>query len=319
MAKNTVDGITEDMKKAMRDFLMDPEKTIDNAGKFLTKVFNESVEKYTRGDGPERLYVFGTGHAGVTECYNTCFAIGRNNRFFVTDAGGGNGILKILKDMKIPLAAISDIFVTHEHTDHIIGVIWLVRMLSSVISRGKYQGVLTIHGHGEVLEKLDALCRLTLGEDIFTKNEGVVVLDRVEDGDLRIINGNEVTFLDIHAKKVKQFGFSMKLSGGKTLTFLGDEPYDEASRKYVEDCDWLLCEAFCLESESSIHRPRRAGHSTVKQEALIAEENRVKNLVLWHTEDTTLENRKDRYTQEAQTVFSGNVFVPDDREIIILE
>ena len=141
----------------------------------------------------------------------------------------------------------------------------------------------------------------------------------VEDGDIRIINGNEVTFLDIHAKKVKQFGFSMKLSGGKTLTFLGDEPYDEASKKYVEDCDWLLCEAFCLESESSIHRPRRAGHSTVKQEALIAEENRVKNLVLWHTEDTSLDNRKDRYTQEAQTVFSGTVFVPDDREIIILE
>ena len=319
MAKNTVDGITDDVKKVMKDFLMDPEKTIDNAGKMFTKVINESLEKYTRGDGPERLYVFGTGHAGVTECYNTCFAIGRNNRFFVVDGGGGNGILKILKDMKIPISSISDIFVTHVHTDHILGVIWLIRMLSSVISRGRYQGTLTIHGHSEVLTKLEAMCRMTLGDDVFTKNEGRIVFNSLEDGEVRTINGNEVTFFDINAKKVEQFGFSMRLSSGKTLTYLGDEPFDEVSRKYVEGCDWLLSEAFCLESESSVHHPQRAGHSTVKQSALVAEENKVKNLLLWHTEDTSLENRKDRYTQEAQTVFSGNVFVPDDKEIITLD
>ena len=50
----------------------------------------------------EQLYVFGTGNAAVTRCYNTCFGIRDNSgRFFMVDAGGGNGILKILEDMNI--------------------------------------------------------------------------------------------------------------------------------------------------------------------------------------------------------------------------
>ena len=47
-----------------------------------------------------RLYVFGTGNATVTRCYNTCFAIRRGDEYFMTDAGGGNGILSILEQME---------------------------------------------------------------------------------------------------------------------------------------------------------------------------------------------------------------------------
>ena len=47
----------------------------------------------------EQLYVFGTGNAAVSRCYNTCFAIRIQDEFFMVDAGGGNGILKILEDM----------------------------------------------------------------------------------------------------------------------------------------------------------------------------------------------------------------------------
>ena len=37
----------------------------------------------------EELYVFGTGNAQATHCYNTCFAIKDGNEFFMVDAGGG--------------------------------------------------------------------------------------------------------------------------------------------------------------------------------------------------------------------------------------
>ena len=65
----------------------------------------------------EQLYVFGTGHAAVTRCYNTCFAV-RNpsDCFFMVDAGGGNGILRILEDMKVSFNQIHHIFITHELT-----------------------------------------------------------------------------------------------------------------------------------------------------------------------------------------------------------
>lgn len=50
-------------------------------------------------------------------CYNTCFAIREGDGFFMVDAGGGNGILRILEDMDVDLCRIHNIFVTHEHTD----------------------------------------------------------------------------------------------------------------------------------------------------------------------------------------------------------
>lgn len=52
----------------------------------------------------EELYVFGTGNAQATHCYNTCFAIKDGDEFFMVDAGGGNGILGILEKMNVDMA-----------------------------------------------------------------------------------------------------------------------------------------------------------------------------------------------------------------------
>ena len=49
--------------------------------------------------------------------------------------------------------------------------------------------------------------------------------------------------------------------------------------------DWLLHEAFCLESEADIFHPYEKHHSTVADASKLAEELHVKNLLLYHTED----------------------------------
>ena len=48
------------------------------------------------------------------------------------------------------------------------------------------------------------------------------------------------------------------------------------------------------------------------------EELGVKNLILYHTEEKTLDNRKENYTREAAENFKGRIFVPDDLEVIEL-
>ena len=48
----------------------------------------------------------------------------------------------------------------------------------------------------------------------------------------------------------------------------------------------------------------------------LANKMNVKNLLLYHTEDKTLNTRKACYTEEAAQGFSGVVHVPDDLEII---
>ena len=45
-----------------------------------------------------RLVMLGTGNALATRCYNTCFILEEGERYFLVDAGGGNGILSRLKE-----------------------------------------------------------------------------------------------------------------------------------------------------------------------------------------------------------------------------
>lgn len=83
----------------------------------------------------ERLIMLGTGNALVTKCYNTCFAIQDDDEYFLVDAGGGNGIMKQLDEAGIPMERIHHIFLTHEHTDHLLGMIWMIRMIATSIRR----------------------------------------------------------------------------------------------------------------------------------------------------------------------------------------
>ena len=59
-------------------------------------------------------------------------------------------------------------------------------------------------------------------------------------------------------------------------------------------------------------------HSTVKDACELAEELGVENLVLYHTEDRNLARRKQLYREEGKAYFRGNLFVPDDLEILTL-
>ena len=81
---------------------------------------------------------------------------------------------------------------------------------------------------------------------------------------------------------------------------------------------WLLSEAFCLYADRDRFKPYEKHHSTVREACETATELRVENLVLWHTEDTRLAERKTLYTAEGRQYFSGNLFVPDDLESIAL-
>ena len=103
----------------------------------------------------EQLYVFGTGNATVTRYYNTCFAIKNpENQYFMVDTGGGNGILRILEDMQVSIPDIHHIFITHEHTDHLLGIVWMIRVIATRMKNGKYDGDLNIYCHEALTETI---------------------------------------------------------------------------------------------------------------------------------------------------------------------
>ena len=141
---------------------------------------------------------------------------------------------------------------------------------------------------------------------------------KVESGEQREIMGCTVTFFDIASTKAKQFGFTMKLKNGGKFTCVGDEPYNEANYEYVKGSSWLLHEAFCLYAEADKFKPYEKHHSTVKEACQLAEELGVPNLLLYHTEETHLKERKELYTAEGREYYHGNLYVPDDMEEFII-
>lgn len=265
-----------------------------------------------------KLTILGTGNAAVSECYNTCFVLSDKEEYFLVDAGGGNRILKLLKDAGIELEDIHDIFVTHEHIDHVLGVIWLIRMIGQRMNQGKYEGDLRIYCHQELAEKIQTIASLTIQKKVCRHMGERIQFVKVESGEQREIMGCTVTFFDIASTKAKQFGFTMKLKNGGKFTCVGDEPYNEANYEYVKGSSWLLHEAFCLYAEADKFKPYEKHHSTVKEACQLAEELGVPNLLLYHTEETHLKERKELYTAEGQEYYHGNLYVPDDMEEFII-
>lgn len=261
-----------------------------------------------------KLTILGTGNAAVTEVYNTCFAFSDGDRHFLVDAGGGNQILKRLKDAGIPLQDIHDIFITHEHIDHLLGLIWLVRMIGQNMNKGKYEGDLRIYCHADLIPVIRTITDLTIQKKV-TKHIGErIQLIPVEHGETREIVGCPVTFFDIYSTKAKQYGFTAMLPGGVKFTCAGDEPYNEKDYEFVKGSDWLMHEAFCLYGEADEFGPYEKHHSTVKEACQTAEQLQIPNLILYHTEDKNIARRKELYTSEGRGFYRGSLYVPDDME-----
>lgn len=104
-----------------------------------------------------KLTILGTGNAAVTECYNTCFVLSEKDDYFLVDGGGGNGILHQLKHAGIDWKQVRTIFVTHKHLDHIMGIVWMIRMVCQNISRGQYEEDAVIYAHEEVIGLLKGM------------------------------------------------------------------------------------------------------------------------------------------------------------------
>lgn len=261
-----------------------------------------------------KITMLGTGNAQVTECYNTCFVLSEEGRYFLVDGGGGNTILRQLKYAGINWKDIKHIFVTHKHIDHIMGIVWMIRLICQAMNKNDYEGEVCIYAHEEAVGILSDLAQMLLQKKGNRFIGTRLRLVSVADGESLEILGRRVTFFDIHSTKAKQYGFTMYLTGEEKFTCCGDEPYSEHEEIYAKGSKWLLHEAFCLYAQADIHKPYEKHHSTVKDACQMAEALKVENLLLYHTEDDNILRRKELYSAEGKEYFSGNLWIPDDLE-----
>lgn len=274
---------------------------------------------YPESEQATRLVILGTGNAMATRCYNTCFALcPPGGDILLVDAGGGNGIFRQMEAAALPYERVRHLYLTHGHTDHALGMIWVLRKITALMCAGRYEGDLHVHCHSDAAALLRTVCTLMLPGKYTALFDQRVRFHIVADGEQTDLLGMAITFFDIHSTKLRQFGFAARLPSGLRLACLGDEPFNPLCGRYVEGCGLLMSEAFCLYADRERFRPYEKHHSTALDAGRIAASLGAESLLLYHTEDETLATRRARYVAEAASVFPGRILVPDDLDAYLL-
>lgn len=264
-----------------------------------------------------KITMLGTGNGGTINLYNTCFAIQNEQGVFLIDTGGSIEIIKRLKLSNIKLEEIKNIFISHSHTDHILGLIWMFKKMSRMAMHGEIKEKINIYCNNVVYEAIKGVSSYILPPVLTQAIYSITNFVILNDCDKYTINGVDYEFFDILAKGTKQYGFECMLDDNRFI-FLGDETLNPLLKDRIYGADYVTHEAFCLDKEESIFHAYEKNHSTALSAAKNMNELDVKNLILYHTEESHGKDRKRLYLQEAQSVFNGNVIVPDDLEEIQL-
>lgn len=263
----------------------------------------------------EKIIMLGTGHGTTLELYNTCFVIQNEQGNLLVDTGGSIEIIKRLKAVNINLTDIKHIFISHSHTDHILGLIWMFKRLGRTAINGQIKDTIHIYCNDVVYEAIIGISKYTLPKKLIDAVMNVIEFHILNDNEQFEINGINYTFFDILARGAKQFGFECVMNE-KRLLFLGDETLNSNLYDRVRNADYAMHEAFCLDSEEDIFHAYEKNHSTVKSASKVMSDLGVKNLILYHTEESHGKDRKELYTKEGMQNFNGKVLVPNDLETI---
>lgn len=138
--------------------------------------------------------MLGTGNALVTKCYNTCFVIEDTGKYFMVDCGGGNQILHQLNACGYNWKDMREIFITHKHIDHFMGIVWMMRMICQSMAHGDFEGEANIYGHDEVISLVKETADKLLQKKTTRFIGESLHLIKVIDGETKAINGRQVTF-----------------------------------------------------------------------------------------------------------------------------
>lgn len=265
----------------------------------------------------EKIIFLGTGTGGTLDLYNTCFVMQNGNENFLIDTGGSIEIIKRLSKINIGIKDIKHVFISHNHTDHILGLIWMLKKLGVLSINGQIKTKINIYCNDVVYESIIGVSKYVLQDKLLKGALDITDFHILKDNEQVEINGINYTFFDIKARGTKQFGFECNING-KRVVFLGDETINHELYDRVRNADYVMHEAFCLDSEESIFHAYQKNHSTVKTASEVMNKLEVKNLILYHTEETHGNERKTLYEQEGKENFTGKIYVPNDFDEIVL-
>ncbi len=187
----------------------------------------------------------------------------------------GDGALNKLLKYGANVNAVSDILITHYHSDHVTGLTQIIETMG--IRKRKFD--LQVYGPPGLKEYFATVQKIT---NVASKRNFKIELIEVEPGQTIKFSGySAATFKMEHT--VPCIGYRVTCPDGKVLAYTGDTMLCEALKSLGENADLLVHEATFLHKDLELAKPPK--HSTALQAAIAAKAANARKLILTHVSD----------------------------------
>jgi ribonuclease Z len=231
-----------------------------------------AVQGNNQNNSPDiKVTLLGTGTPQpIMERFGPSILVQAGSEILLFDAG--RGCLQRLKQLNVPYDQLNALFLTHLHSDHIVGLpdLWLTGWLVS----GR-EVPLDIYGPAGTADMIKYL-RLAYAYDLKIRTDddkraeegSKLMVTEIQQGTVYDRNGVKVIAFDVDHFPVKPaFGFRVEYKG-HSVVLSGDTRYSENLIKFAKGTDLLIHEVIIAPdtlSKSDPKYPILAHHTTAEQ------------------------------------------------------
>jgi ribonuclease Z len=251
-----------------------------------------------------KIIFLGTGSAlnPFRQLTSICFVTDTIN--FLIDCGDGMGTVRQLKRARIKMESINDIFISHKHADHLLGLPFII--VNKII---KEKNKIRIFGPLQTVKVAKLICKTTdfLGSD--THRFAFIPIKPYEK--IKLAKGITVSgfkMKDVPGRNITEYAFEVFVDK-KRIVFSSDTNPNPKFTKFVNNADILIHE--CGGLDKNREKINLHGHSTARNAGECAEQAKVKQLILTHLPDETAALEVD-LLNEAKQYFRGKVIIAVD-------
>ena len=224
----------------------------------------------------------------------------------------GPNIVRTFDALERPLTSVTDLFVTHSHADHALGVPYFLLghflTRAGAVADDPPDGAppLAIRGPESALEAVDAcLEAVTPGFDALAADASWT-LEPTEPGDGFDVGDVSVTPLPADHVVPTQ---GLLFDGERRIAYTGDTTRSEALVDAVDRADVVIHESMYLESEADLARELK--HGTACEAGRFAADVEADELYLVHVSDQYGDEQRVRFLEDAGEAFDGEVVLPN--------
>jgi len=277
--------------------------------------------------------LLGTGFPVPTlDQFGPSTLIEAGDQILVVDTG--RGAMQRLFQLGVSYADIDAIFLTHLHSDHVVGLpdLWLTGWLIS--GRDRPLALFGPEGTAEFVENLRKAysfdIEIRISDDLMAREGSRLQVTEIRDGYIYERDGVSVKAFDVDHRPVSPaLGYRIEY-GGRSVLLSGDTRYSENLISNAEDLDLLIHEVSgATEEYLQIISPgdRRAfeHHTTAEQAGKIFAQTRPKlaaysHVVLWPGYERSRLIRDTRQTYEGPLVVGFDLMrflVGDEVDVLV--